>query len=328
MMTTKKTMNDLKTPGIASEGAQEPSQDLHATPLPLHPFIARLMDLQAVASPQHRQVLEVLLKDPFHGAMWGVEEMAAKAGTSVTSVVRMAKLLGFPAFTEFRQALKQAVEVRVESLERKTLEVSGTEENMLSEVVQRDGQHLQLLLQDITQARMEAVVERIRTARQRLVFGLGSAGIMAEVLAHQLTQAGCTAHAPSGPMYGSMVANLREEDLLIVVSMSPYHRETSEAARFSKERGVPVIVFADSMESPDVRFGDPVLRIPGEDLLTGASLAPFVMLGHALAMVALGRDEAALAERRKAAERISGAFTMERRRSGAWQGPYPPARKP
>lgn len=295
-----------------------PAWDPHPTP-PLHPFVARLVDLQAIASPQHRQILDVILNDPLHGAMWGVEEMAARAGTSVTSVVRLAKLLGFPAFSDFRQALKQAIETRVEGLERKTLDVPATEGSPLSDVIQRDGQQLQILVQEIPPARLEAAVDLLRKSRQRVVFGTGSAAVMAELLAHQLTQAGCTALAPSGPMFGALLANLRPEDLLIVVSTMPYPRETTEAAAYARERGVPVLLFTDSMDSPDVRYGDPIFRVPGEELISGTSLAPFVMLGHTLARIALHRDDAALAERRRTAERISGTFTQERRRSGAWK---------
>lgn len=273
-------------------------------PLP-HPFIRRLAELQTVASPQHRQILEVLIQDPVHGALWGIEEMASRTGTSVATVMRLSKQLGFSGFSDFRAALKETIEGRASG----STEPSG-EGGLLVEVLQRDQQNGHLLLQGLSLETLERAADLLSRARTRLVAGRGAGGVMAELLSHHLTQAGLPCLVAGAMPLAHLATNLRADDVMVVLSTAPYSMEITDAAGYAQECGIPVLVFADQPGSPDARKADLTILVPSEGLQRSQSLATFASLANALGLLLASRDQAAAVQRRKAAEMISGAVYL------------------
>ena len=81
----------------------------------------------------------------------------------------------------------------------------------------------------------------------------------------------------------TQVGMLDSKDLLIAISITPYTLETLDAAAYARKRGVPVLVFTDSLNSPLAKSATLALPIPGENLLFSHSVTAFGVLAHAIA---------------------------------------------
>jgi DNA-binding MurR/RpiR family transcriptional regulator len=258
-----------------------------------------------------RRIADALMSDPLLGALWGIEAMSERAEVSVGTVVRFAKRLGYKGFSEFRDALREACHARSGDAELELMEAPTDIFGTLAEVARRDGENLQRLIQAVDHDTLQAATRMLEEARHRVIFGRGVSHVMSLVLGFYLTQAGlpCIAAIPSD--FSTQVANLGAEDLLVALSFFPYSRETVDAALFAKESGIPVLAFADRLDSPLKTVADILIPVPSEDLLFSWSITSFAALAHAFAIVVASSDRVGTIKRLKAADKVAQPLLVD-----------------
>ena len=267
----------------------------------------RIADAYRGLPEAQRAIADALMGDPLLGALWGIESTAEKAGVSMGSVMRFAKRLGYRGYSDFRDALRDACNARSGESESglSDLELPTDLFGTLAEVVQRDSQHLNRMIQVVDHTKLEAAAEALLRARHRIVLGRGVSHVMGLILAFYLTQAGvpCIAALPSD--FSNQAANLDPQDLLVAISFHPYSRETVDAAAFAKQNGVPILALSDRSDSPLADYADILLPVPSENLLFSFSLTSFAALAHAFAIVLAARDQSGILKRLKAADKVA-----------------------
>ena len=258
-----------------------------------------------------RRIADALMSDSLLGALWGIETLAERANVSIGTVVRFSKRLGYRGFSEFRDALRAACQLRSEGEPLEGLEAPTNPSWALSEVVRRDQDNLNRLLQTLDAATLEAATQLLTKAEHRLLLGRGVSHVMCQVLAFNLTQAGlpCIAAIPSD--FSSQVANLGSRDLLVVVSCAPFSRETVDAAAFAKRCGIPVLAFTDRKESPLAGSASTTITLPSEDFLFSFGLSTFSVLSHALAIAVASKDTEGTVRRIQAADEVAQPLFVE-----------------
>jgi DNA-binding MurR/RpiR family transcriptional regulator len=258
-----------------------------------------------------RRIADALMADPLLGALWGIEEMAERAGVSMGTVMRFSKRLGYRGFSDFRDALREACQVRSEGAPPESLEAPTEVFWALADVARRDQENLNRLLQSLDQATLESAVQLLIRAHHRVLLGRGVSHVMGQIMAFNLTQAGlpCIAAIPSD--FSSQVANLGPKDLLVVLSVTPYSRETVDAAAFAKRCGIPVLAFTDRRDSPLSRTASLVVVLPSEDFLFSFGLTTFSVLSHAFAIAVAAQDPAGTVQRLKAADEVAQPLFVE-----------------
>jgi DNA-binding MurR/RpiR family transcriptional regulator len=267
----------------------------------------RIADAYRGLPEAQRAIANALMSDPLLGALWGIESTAERAGVSMGSVMRFAKRLGYRGYSDFRDALREACNARSGGFESELadLEVPTDLFGTLAEVVQRDSQHLNRMIQLVDHSKLQRAAELLLQTRHRLILGRGASHVMGLILAYYLTQAGvpCIAALPSD--FSNQAANLEPQDLLVAISFHPYSRETVDAAIFAKQNGVTVLAMSDRSDSPLADNADILIPVPSDNLLFGYSLTSFSAMAHAFAIVLASRDQAGVLKRLKAADKVA-----------------------
>lgn len=273
---------------------------------------ARLASAYGELPPAQRTIADAIMGDPLLGALWGIEELAERARVSVGSVVRFAKRLGYRGFSDFRDALRDACVARSGEPALQRLESPTDVLGALGEVLRRDREGLDRLLQEVDHGTLEAASQLLLGADHRLILGRGVGQVMGLVFAFHLTQAGipCIAALPSD--FSNQVANLGPRDLLVVVSFAPFSRETVDAAAFAKQNGIRVLAFSDRRDSPLAPHADILVPVPSENLLFSFSLTSFAALSHAFGIVLAARDQAGTLKRLQAADAVAQPLFVDR----------------
>lgn len=106
----------------------------------------RLANIYRELPDAQRAIADVLMGDPLLGALWGIESMAERAQVSVGSVMRFAKHLGYKGFSDFRDALREACSARSGDSELEQLGQPTDMLGTLAEVVKRDGDHMNRMI--------------------------------------------------------------------------------------------------------------------------------------------------------------------------------------
>ena len=258
-----------------------------------------------------RRIADALMSDSLLGALWGIESMAERANVSVGTVVRFSKRLGYRGFSDLRDALRAACQLRSEGDPLEVLEAPTDPFWALTEVVRRDQDNLNRLLQTLDHATLESATQLLIRSQHRVLLGRGVSHVMCQVLAFNLTQAGlpCIAAIPSD--FSNQVANIGARDVLVVVSCAPFSRETVDAAAFAKRSGIPVLAFTDRRDSPLSKSAAVTIVLPSEDFLFSFGLSTFSVLSHALAIAVASKDSAGTARRLKAADEVAQPLFVE-----------------
>ena len=246
-----------------------------------NPLLNRLHSAQGL-SPSQRQIADCLITNMNEAALWGVEELAEKSQTCVATVVRFAKKLEYSGYLEMRKALVTDAKKhygRGEQLLQAPVRASAT----LLEVARRDVRNIEILVQSVNEDLLQRVVKQLKASRMRLAIGDGVSALMARQLAYLLINTGLPVMEGNPADFATQVGMLGSKDLLIAISINPYTQETLDAAAYARRRGIPVLAFTDSLNSPLVKSANLTLPIPGENLLFSHSVTAFGVLAHAIA---------------------------------------------
>lgn len=266
---------------------------------------ARIAEAYRDLPDAQRSIADALKGDPHLGAFWGIEALAERAGVSVGSVMRLAKRLGYRSFNEFRNALRTACSTRTAQPTLGDMALPTDLFGTLAEVVARDTQHLNRMIQMVDHTILDAAAKALLEARHRVILGRGVSHVMSLIMAFYLTQAGVPTIAALPSDFSNQAANLYSEDLLVVIGFQPYSRETVDAAAFAKQNGVPVLALSDRVDSPLAPYANILLPVSSEDLLFSCSLTSFAALAHAFAIVLAARDQTGTMKRLKAADQVA-----------------------
>jgi DNA-binding MurR/RpiR family transcriptional regulator len=248
---------------------------------PKLPLLNRIHSARGL-SPSQRQIADCLIANMNEAALWGVEDLAAKSQTCVATVVRFAKKLDYSGYLEMRKALVGAAKKhygRGEQLLQAPMQASAT----LLEVVRRDLRNLETLVQAVDESLLQRVVKQVRDSRIRLIIGDGVSALMARQFAYLLINTGLPVMEGNPADFATQVGLLDSKDLLVAISITPYTQETLDAAAYARKRGIPVLAFTDSLNSPLAKSATLALPIPGENLLFSHSVTAFGVLAHAIA---------------------------------------------
>ena len=270
---------------------------------PKSPLLNRLHSARGL-SPSQRQIADCLIANMHEAALWGVEELAAKSQTCVATVVRFAKKLEYSGYLEMRKALVSAAKRhygRGEQIFQAPVQASAT----LLEVARRDIRNIDTLVKAVNEDLLQRVVKQIQGARLRLAIGDGVSALMARQLAYLLINTGVPVLEGNPADFATQVGMLDAKDLLIAISITPYTQETLDAAAYAKKRGIPVLVFTDSLNSPLAKSATLALPIPGENLLFSHSVTAFGVLAHAIATSIASQDPQQAITKLREVERVA-----------------------
>ncbi|MFJ8041096.1 MurR/RpiR family transcriptional regulator [Kitasatospora sp. NPDC096147] len=242
------------------------------------PPAARIRARQAEMTPAMSRVAEAVAADAAGCARLSVTELAARTGTSEATVVRTARLLGYPGYRDLRLALAEDAARRPAPVPAVTGDIAV--DDPLAEVIAklaRDGRRtLADTLELLDPERLAAAVAAIASARRIEVFGIGASGLVAQDLMQKLQRIGLLAQAHADPHLALTAAvQLRPGDVAVAVSDSGATQDVLEPLTRAAGNGATSIALTARPDSPLARAADLVLATSSgyETSLRPAALA-------------------------------------------------------
>lgn len=265
---------------------------------------ARIHLVKRTLTPGQRRIADILMASQHEAAFIGIEELAQRAESSVATVVRFAKTLGYAGFLEMRKSFVHTAKKQVRRGDQ-LLEAPAGASATLIEVARRDIRNIELVAQAVDDKHLLGIVKHLKEARVRLIIGDGVSALMARHFAYLLINAGLPAMEGNPAEFATQVGSLDPRDLLIAFSIAPYSRETLDAAAYAKKRGLKVIAFTDDLHSPLAKVATLTVPLPGENLFFSHSLAAFGVLAHAIATTIARQDPKGALKKMREVERVA-----------------------
>jgi DNA-binding MurR/RpiR family transcriptional regulator len=154
----------------------------------------------------------------------------------------------------------------------------------LTLVAQHEVHNINRTVHYIDRKTFSGAVEVLVAARRVHTMGIGVSSLLAEVLSYELNQVGIESQAlASGKLrFVEHLALARRGDVVVGFSFPPYSKETVDAAKYARQRGLGVVAITDKLTSPITFHAHHVLAIQTENMLHTNSISAISVVINAL----------------------------------------------
>lgn len=267
------------------------SQEIAAAPDSIKAFDERLVQVSDNLPKRLKQCADYVANNKDRIAVSTVAEMAEGAGVQPSAFMRFCQILGFSGFSEMQRLFRDSFvggwpdySTRLHHL-RDT--ASGSPSALLAEFVDAGRVSLEGLLQTVDSQLLEQAVQKLAAARMIHIVGMRRSFPVASYIAYAFEKMAVPAmlHSAVGKLESHHA--IREGDVMLAITFSPYSAETLDLVEQVAARGIPVVAITDKSVSPLHKFGALTLTVSEVDFGAFRSLSATLCLAIALS-VAVG----------------------------------------
>jgi DNA-binding MurR/RpiR family transcriptional regulator len=218
----------------------------------------------------------------------------------VASANRLARILGYSGYGEFRAELIRSFEKAYEPVQllKKRRSQDATSADIFAASLTQDIRNIEATRDQLSGDSCARAVDMVLAAKRRLVVGFFHASYLAALLASNLDlRCGNTrATASSDGAVGAVAQLFRFDatDLVIAIAFPRYFRETIELCRLAKDKGIRVLAITDSPRSPLASIADVALYAHAQSTIAPTSNAGALAMCEALSAAVAHRAQNAV----------------------------------
>jgi len=226
-----------------------------------HELNSRINEKYAGMSKRQKLIAEYILENFDKAAFMTALKLGEKVGTSESTVVRFAMMLGYDGYPAMQEALQEMVRHKLTTIQRMELAGDMDESMVLRQVLKTDTNNIRLTLDAIDTAVYDEVVSTIAGCRRLYIMGVRSSAPLAQFMGYYLNFMLDNVHVVTSGVNDVLeqLMHISEGDVLVCISFPRYARRTVEGAKYARERGARVVAITDSVLSPLAEFADHTL---------------------------------------------------------------------
>jgi len=233
--------------------------------------------------PQQRTIADYLLEHLDTVPFLSVPELARRCGVSEATIVRFGQRIGFTGFAELKMALVELLQNRLGVDEDR--DSSDLGEDLLESVAAHEARNIRLTVESIDRKVFASIADLVFSADHVYTFGMGISTYLAELAAYTLVQVGVAAH-PLSTGFSSpreQLISLNATDLVLVISLPPYSRQSLELVTAAAESGAATVALCDRLIAPPARRAGLSLAVKSDNLTFTNAVAAMTVVINALA---------------------------------------------
>ena len=214
-------------------------------------------------SKGQKAIAASILKHYEKAAYMTAAALGDAVGVSESTVVRFAFELDFDGYPELQRALREAVKIKLTTVQRVELTNSIIGEgDLLSTVLSADSEKIRRTLSEIDSTVFERAVDRIIAAKHIYIIGVRSSAFLAGFLNYNFRMIFDNVRfiqTTSGSEMFEQIINIEKGDVMIAISFPRYSKRIINAVEFAGQRGAGVIALTDGVGSPIAPYADELL---------------------------------------------------------------------
>ncbi|MBD5769477.1 MurR/RpiR family transcriptional regulator [Marinomonas colpomeniae] len=235
----------------------------------LDTVLKAISDIYTTLTPQLKKAADYVLENPIDIALLPIRKSSEAAGVTPSAMTRLAKVLGFERYNNFKNIFKQAVHTKapVNYGSRAQLLQEVSEANPSNKVFQEFAEcafkDLEHLFNDETLTKLQLAAAMILKAKN--VFALGFRDAFA--CAHHFAYVGSMAFPNFRLIRGydgnllSDLVKITPDDIVVVFGSDSYAIETVNSIEMIKGQGAHIIAITDDLRSPLAAGADEVFIV-------------------------------------------------------------------
>ncbi len=240
-----------------------------------------------------KAVANFMVENPQKFALSSIRQLEKELTISKSSIVRFAQALGYRGFAELKSEFWQGMRNNLGPLGRykSFLQERHGKVDFLRLMAEETTHNIQKTLELIDPLLYKKALKMIKEASHVYTIGVGISSCLAEFAAYLLNRISVNSvHLTCGPLkFTERIINLPSSDIILAFSFPPYSKETIEAARYARERGIRVISVTDKVTNEIVQHSDVSLQVVVESITISNSIMSVLVLLYSL-MAQLGDE--------------------------------------
>ncbi|GGC83056.1 MurR/RpiR family transcriptional regulator [Vreelandella lutescens] len=259
----------------------------------------QLAEHYSALSPQLKRAASYVLEHPMEMAFQSIRKTAQAASVTPSTLVRLAKRLGFESYEPFREVFQSAVQSAPVELSGRASKLKHQHRNpeaaLFVEVGDAAFDNIGKLFTADNQTRVKEAAERMLKARRIAVVGFRDTFACAYHFAYVGRIAMPEVTLIRGQEGGLLteLAPFNEQDVVVAFGFEPYCAETVKALEITRANGVQAIVITDTLRSPLVPGASVTFTVANATPHFFPSLLAAITLSEAILAecVAFGPDQ-------------------------------------
>ena len=258
-------------------------------------------------SRSQKDVARYIVDHLDEAAFQTAEELARRANTSSSTVVRFSQALGFDGYPELQQSA-------IEEYRHKVAESAGSgngggaaalfnfDHSEFEASLGADYSNIEETARSLTREQVEASVSALATSRQVLIVGVEQMAFFASYLRHLLGLLDVPADIVASPSQDNIqkLSRMDQDTLLVVLTAGRAHPLILRALKLGRHRGARTLSITDATLSDVTEHSELILYYSSNGPSYIRSNAALMGLVQALAHGVYSRDEAAHRDRIRA----------------------------
>ncbi len=239
-----------------------------------------------------RRIADFMINNTHNVALMTIEDIAAQTNTSLASIVRFAKLLGYDGFSGFRAEITASLQSEIAKPYSFPLN-NNIQDDVMTAIANQEIQNINQTIQMNSRAKFSMIVEIILTSQRVNTAGLGLSYLLSQLLSYQLHQIGIAAQyfRQGTTTFLEQLLYTQPKDCLICFSFPPYSPETLILAEEASRQSIKVIAITDHKIAPICSFALESLFIESANMLYTNSMAAISVIINSLTTECARRNE-------------------------------------
>ena len=228
-----------------------------------HNLLKKIETGMSSFSKGQKAIAAYILEHYEKAAYMTAASLGEATGLSESTVVRFAAELGFDGYHQMQKALREAVKIKLTTVQRVELTNSIIGEgDLLSTILNADSEKIKLTLSEMDTEAFEHAVDKILAAKHIYIIGVRSSAFLAGFLNYNFRMIFDNVsfiQTTSGSEMFEQIINISEGDVMIAISFPRYSKRIINAVEFAGQKGAEVIALTDGAGSPIASYADELL---------------------------------------------------------------------
>lgn len=246
-------------------------------------------------SEKEKGIVDYILKNESSIPYMSITEISKRLDTSVATVSRLWKKIGYKNFKEFKSRTIKELNITPASKVKTTIK-KVNETHLINTIFSQHMENIEKTLECISKKSFNKAVNQILDAKSIYVHGPGPSSGLARVLKHRLNRYGLDIKLidKGGSELFEDLINIEKNDVVIIFAFSKKLVETQVLLDHSKKTGYDTILFTDLLVSDMNDLADVVLYTCRGDIREFHFMAsPMILIDCLIAAITIKMEAAA-----------------------------------
>jgi len=240
-----------------------------------------------------KQVADFITEEPMIVAFETMSVISLKADVPISTLSRFANTFGFDGFSKMQVLFSDQYfhkprdyKERIKRAKTEDAQEIGSVRDVFENLGESNIKSMENTLVGISPAKLERAVQLLPTARTIYVQGIRRAYPIASYLSYMLVKGDMNVVLldNAGGMGKPMLKQMKEDDVLFVVTFKPHAQESIEAIEHAYKVGAKIVAITDNQMSDHGRKIDICFEIIENDVLGFRSLTSAMLIAQTLAV--------------------------------------------